>query len=251
MRQRLESSGPLPGSPGAPPPWPRPSSRRTPLRAPHAPSPSRARYFPCPSCTPCAPRGRSAAPSARSRASATPRSPASSPASRMPACVTSGTAPVSPARRGTPGPHRRLRFALRRHPRGRAQPAAAARLRGHAPPGPPAFPRHAQPGPPAFPGHPAFRRRAAASAPAPGHPGATCWRGWGCWPGSHLRPGRGRSPWTCSRPPAPGPSTPSWPTGSRESRSRRGTPGARPGGTGGGRARDPRLRRQPARADLL
>ena len=47
---------------------------------------------------PAAPPRRSAAPCARSRASATPRSPASSPASPTPACVTSGTAPGSPAR---------------------------------------------------------------------------------------------------------------------------------------------------------
>ena len=128
------------------------------------------------------PRGRasprrSAAPSVRSRASATPRSPASCPASPTPACVTSGTAPASPApsrnawsssapsTRSTPAP-----------PPGRAHPAAAAPLR---------------PGPSAFTGLPRFARRAAASAPPRARPGGTCLPASACWPGSPPRPGTG------------------------------------------------------------
>ena len=224
-RRLLETSGPLQASrrsasPSAPVfPEDAPPRLPCPQRLPCPPDPRRPQCLPrplspappappVPSASLMPPHGRSAAPSARSRASATPRSPASSPASRMSACVTSGTAPASPAPsrnawsssapsiRSTPPPSRT------RPTCGCRPPPRARRARA------PSVPRTSRVSP-----------ACCRLSPRPGRPGATCWRGWGCSPGSPLRPGRVPSPWTCSPPRAraPGPSMPSWPTGWRTS----------------------------------
>ena len=180
-RPRLRRPRPSPGGPH-PPGTPRACPRHGPERIRQAGPPE----------PPPLPR-RSAAPCARSRASATPRSPASSPASPTPACVTSGTAP------GSPAPSRNA-WSSSAPSTPSTPPSPAAAPNALTPPSSPGTPRQAAPASPDIP------RSAGACRLSlrPARPGGTCSPGWACWPGSPPPARTGPSPWTCSPAPAPG-----------------------------------------------